>query len=160
MWTHLPSPQPYETERRQWLEQTNENARPKRLNHTFSSHTLLLLIDIELAFCAGAWLSVIAMSMSAMEAMHRQVISENYASNAEKLFGDDAELQWLRGIRNEIIHAAEPGTPSQIWKMPSDNLVNCHGALENEAKRAIALTYKVTYMADSIAKQPHTQATG
>ena len=152
MWTHLPSPQPYEAERRQWLEKANEKARPKVLDHTFSSHTLLLLIDIELAFCAGAWLSVIVMSTSAIEAMYRQVVVKNYASNAEKLFGDDAELQWLRSIRNEITHAAEPGTPSQIWKMPSDNLVNCHGALEDEAKRAVALAYRVTYLTSSAAK--------
>jgi hypothetical protein len=111
-----------------------------------SSHSLLLLIDIELAFCAGAWLAVLVLSQASVEATLRQILTDDYDSSAATLFGKVAELHWLRGLRNEILHVAEPGTPSQIWKLPSDDLPSCHAALEPEAKRAVTLAYRALYV--------------
>ena len=111
-----------------------------------SSHSLLLLIDIERAFCAGAWLSVIALSQASIEATLRQVVNEDYESSAAKLFGNDAELHWLRDLRNEVLHASEPGTPSKLWKRSSDNIPDCHSALEPEAQRAVVVAYRAMYI--------------
>jgi hypothetical protein len=147
MWSSLPSPQPHETERRRWLSEAHLNARKSHPVQRFSSHSLLLLIDIELAFCAGAWLSVIVLSQASIEATLRQIATDDYSSNAAVLFGRDPELHWLRGIRNEVLHAAEPGSRSQLWKLPPENLVHCHAELEPEAKRAVALAYRAVYAA-------------
>jgi hypothetical protein len=147
MWSSLPSPYPHETERRQWLAQARLQARKNHPVQRFSSHSLLLLIDIELAFCAGAWLSVVVLSHASVEATLRQISLEDYSSRAVALFGKDPELHWLRVLRNEVLHAAEPGSPSQLWKLPPENLVHCHSALEPEAKRAISLAYKAVYAA-------------
>ena len=147
MWSSLPSPHPHEAERKRWLAEADSQARKKRSLQTFSSHTLLLLIDIELAFCAGAWLSVIVLSQASVEATLRQITTGDYKSKAAAMFGSDSELQWLRTLRNEVIHAAEPGTPSQLWKLAPDSLISCHSALEPEAQRAVTLVYKAAYAA-------------
>jgi hypothetical protein len=147
MWSSLPSPQPYEAERRRWLSEAHSRARRQYPVQRFSSHSLLLLIDIELAFSAGAWLSVVVLSHASVEATLRQIATDDYSSSAAALFGQDPELHWLRGLRNEVLHAAEPGSSSNIWKLPSDNLVHCHTALEPEAKRAVSMAYKAVYAA-------------
>ena len=147
MWSSLPSPHPHELERRRWLAKAHSCARKQSPLQTFSSHSLLLLIDIELAFCAGAWLSVVVLSQASVEATLRQITTEDYKSKAVVLFGADPELQWLRTLRNELLHAAEPGSPSILWKVSPNNLVHCHSALEPEAKRALSLAYKAVYLA-------------
>lgn len=111
-----------------------------------SSHSLLLLIDIERAFCAGAWLAVLVLSQASVEATLRQTLTDDYESNAATLFGNVADLHWLRELRNEILHAAEPGTPSKLWKLASDELPACHAELETEAKRAVTLAYRAMYV--------------
>jgi hypothetical protein len=147
MWSSLPSPQQHETERRRWLSEAHSKAMRRHSVQRFSSHSLLLLIDIELAFCAGAWLSVIVLSQASIEATLRQIATDDYSSKAVALFGKDPELQWLRGLRNEVLHAAEPGSISQLWKLPPENLVHCHSELAPEAKRAVALAYRAVYTA-------------
>jgi hypothetical protein len=111
-----------------------------------SSHSLLLLIDIERAFCAGAWLSAIVLSQASIEATIRQVVKEDYESGAARLFGNDPELRWLRELRNEVLHSGEPGTPSKIWMRSSDNIPECHAALEPEARRAVVVAYRAMYV--------------
>jgi hypothetical protein len=107
---------------------------------------LLLQIDIERAFCAGAWLSVIVLSHASVEAMLRQILLNDYKSTSAELSGSIDDLHWLRLLRNEVLHAAEPGTPSQLWKRSSDNIPNCHDALEPEARRAVEIAYKALYL--------------
>jgi hypothetical protein len=145
MWLSLPSQAPYEAERRAWLRQAHEAACKQYSELKISSHALLLLIDIERSFCAGAWLSVVVLSQACVEGSIRQVVEEDYSSPASKVFGTDAELTWLRELRNEIIHASKPGTPSKLWKEPPNDLTVCHAALEPEAKRAVKLAYRSAY---------------
>ena len=147
MWSSLPSPLPFEAERRRWLSETQARAERRHPVQKFSSHSLLLLIDIELAFCAGAWLSVVVLCQACVEATLRQITTEDYKASAATLFAGNPDLQWLRQIRNEVLHAYEPGTPSDLWKLPSDNIVACHSALQAEAQRAVALAYEAVYVA-------------
>jgi hypothetical protein len=146
MWSSLPSQAPFRDERQRWLDCAHSAVRGEYVSITLSSHSLLVLIDIERAFCAGAWLSVVVLSQASIEATLRQVLTNDYAANAAELFGRVEELHWLRALRNEILHAAEPGTPSQLWKLSSDDLPKCHDALESEAKRAVSLAYRALYM--------------
>ena len=146
MWTHLPSPHEHEVARRLWLKNTHSHVRKHYMAMTLSSHSLLLLVDIERSFCAGAWLSVVVLSQASIEATLRQVVKDDYASNAARLFGNERDLHWLRELRNEILHAGEPGTPSKLWKKSSENIPECHHALEPEAQRAVTLAYKAMYV--------------
>lgn len=121
------------------------SAQPVRSGLTISSHALLLEIDLRIAYCAGAWLSVIVLSQAAIEAQERQVTQGNYKANAKELFSADPDLKWLRGLRNELVHAAEPGTPSQVWKVPATDFGLAQQSLEGEATRALEVMFRTIY---------------
>ena len=145
MWSSLSPQAPHEAARRAWLKQAHESVRRRYTELRLSSHSLLLLIDIERAFCGGAWLSVLVLAQASAEATLRQIVANDYASPAVELFGEDPDLAWLRELRNEIIHAGEPGTSSKLWRLSSNNLPACHEALESDARRAVLLAYKSIY---------------
>lgn len=72
--------------------------------------------------------------------------TEDYSSKSFELLGDDKDLDWLRTIRNEILHSGEPGSVSKLWKLPSsDDIPAFQASLEAEAKRAVRLAFKVIY---------------
>ena len=145
MWTHLPNQSQYEAERRAWLTQAHSSVRRSYVELRISSHALLLLIDMERAFCGGAWLSLIMLGQAVVESTLRQIVAEDYSTSIGQLSGKSQDLRWLRELRNEITHAGEPGTPSKLWKLPPNNLPACHAALEDEAKKAAEIAYKHAY---------------
>jgi hypothetical protein len=110
-----------------------------------STQGLLLLNDIEKAFCAGAWISVIVLTYAVVDATLRDIATGDYRSKAADLYGSNSDLEWLRNIRNQIVHVSPPGTRSELWKLPPSNLAACHEALEPEAGRAVTLAYRQVY---------------
>ena len=110
-----------------------------------STQGLLLLRDIELSFCAGAWLSVIVLSYAVVDATLRDIETGDYKSKAADLYGENEDLDWLRRLRNELVHVLPPGSPSLVWKHSPNDLVACHAALEADACRAVTLAYKAIY---------------
>ena len=134
-----------QTERQRRFSLAAKAAGPVRQGQIFSSHALLIEIDVRRAYCAGAWISVIVLACTAVEAQARQVATQDYSVRMQVLFGEDPDLQWLRAIRNEIIHAAEPGTPSLIWKVDGADIGENHAALEPEATRAVEVMFKSVY---------------
>ena len=120
-------------------------AGPLKNGQVISSHALMLEIDLRLAYCAGAWLSVIALACAAVEAQARQVTANDYSSPARDLFADNPDLQWLRTLRNELMHAGEPGTASQLWKVGGCDIGANQRALEAEATRAVEVTFRAIY---------------
>ena len=110
-----------------------------------STQGLLLLHDIEKAFCAGAWLSVIVLAYAVVDATLRDITTGDYRSKTAELYDSNPELEWLRNLRNQVVHVSTPGTPSTLWKLPPSDLIGCHNALEPEAKRAVALAYRQVY---------------
>jgi hypothetical protein len=120
-------------------------AGPLKNGQVVSSHALLLEIDLRLAYCAGAWLSVIVLACAAVEAQARQVSADDYSSPVCNLFANDTDLQWLRTIRNELVHAAEPGTQSQLWKVGGGDTEANQRALEPEATRAVEVMFRAIY---------------
>jgi hypothetical protein len=133
-------------ERDRWFLSTFTEYRPKRYEPV-STSALLLEVDIRLAFCAGAWLSVIVLAAAAIEAQFRQVYTDDYDSKTFDLYGPNGDLHWLRELRNEILHASKPGTKSRLWKQPTNNLRACQAAMEPEAKRAVSMMFRTIYAA-------------
>jgi hypothetical protein len=134
-----------EEERESFYSSAFEVCRPVPFNVEISTHALLLGADVRIAFRAGAWLSVIALAFAAVEAQFRQVFRDDYESRASKLFGSSEDLRWLRELRNEVLHAGQPGTKSDLWKASPSNLRACHAALEPEARRAITVMFQSIY---------------
>ena len=114
---------------------------------TLSSHALLLEIDMQTAFCAGAWVSVILLACAALEAKIRQIDTNDHKSKVESLFGNNPELRWLREIRNELMHSKPAGTPSIVWKIDGHDLGATYQALEDDARRAVRIYFQQVYSA-------------
>jgi hypothetical protein len=155
MWSHLPSSNSLEVERQNWLKTAHREEERRVFPMTVSSHALLLLVDIEYGFRAGAWVSVIVLSQACIEATFRQLDSNNYTSPSIDFLGNDEELNWLRTLRNEVLHSKEPGSISKLWKLPSDDIPACHAALEPDAKRAVQLAFREIY---KMAKWPKSKS--
>lgn len=139
----LPDDDP-QVERDRWFSMTFTVVSPKRYG-PISTHALLLEIDIRKAFVAGAWISTISLAFAAVEAQFRQVLKGDYDSRAQMLFGKDADLDWLRNLRNSIIHAGRPGLPSPVWVGYAGDLLATHADLEASARRAITIMFRANY---------------
>jgi hypothetical protein len=145
MTDQLPEPQDAGVLRNRRFSLAAIAAGPLKNGQVISSHALMLEIDLRLAYCAGAWLSVIALACAAVEAQARQVTANDYSSPARDLFVDNPDLQWLRTLRNELMHAREPGTASQLWKVGGGDIGANQRALEAEATRAVEVMFQAIY---------------
>jgi hypothetical protein len=141
------SPDKEAVERRRWMSLVHIGAARGKPSLVFSTQALLLVRDVELAFYGGAWISVIVLCHAAIDATLRQVRSDDYESTSQALFEGDADLQWLRRLRNNIMHVSEPGAPSAVWKVGGGNVAAAHGALESDARRAVELLFRTIYEA-------------
>ena len=124
-----------------WFVRTFEINRSKRAKALHSAHALLMEVDLRIAFVSGAWISSIILACVAIEADLRQIEKLNYQAKAVELFGKDKDLHWLRELRNEILHAREPGTKSAIWQVEGHDIASTHEALEQSARRAIEIMF-------------------
>ena len=131
-----------ESGRRTWLARARFAHTGRKFPPAFSTHGLLLLIDIEAAFCAGAWLSVIVMSYAVIDATLRHIVTGDYEAKGAELYGNDVDLDWLRKLRNDIVHTSPPGAPSKLWSASATDLVSHHATLESTAQRAVSLVYR------------------
>ena len=111
----------------------------------FSPQAMLLLNDIDRAFCAGAWASVIVLSQAAIEATIRQVSYQDYETNIAKLIGRNKKVQELRNMRNDLLHVGPPGTKSRVWGVPGGGIAETHANLEETAKLGIRCLFQVIY---------------
>jgi hypothetical protein len=124
-------------ERLHWMRQTRLRGGSVRNGGRYSTQALLLFTDLEKAFIAGAWVSAIVISYAIVDASLRTARGD-YQAHASKLYGSDAELDRLRGVRNELVHQPEPGSPSLVWTVAGHGIEATHAALEDEARRALA----------------------
>ena len=132
-------------ERNHWLTRTREEERRTYPRMKLSTQGLLLFMDIERAYVAGAWLSVVVLSYAVIDATLRDIVTGDYKRAAREIYGANADLDWLRTLRNDIIHVSAAGTPSTLWQRPPSDLVACHAALEDDAQRAVRLAYRQVY---------------
>jgi hypothetical protein len=134
-------------ERQLWFDRAFEAGRAKNriFGTPLSSHALLIEIDLRLAFCAGAWISSIVLACAAVEAKFRQIDIDDFKTKSETLFGENPDLQWLREMRNELMHSKPPGSPSLVWMVDGHDLGETQAALENYAKRAVEIMFRTLY---------------
>ena len=141
----LPSEVDIQNQRLIWFVRAFDSVQSKRAKPLHSAHTFLLEVDLRKAFCAGAWISTIALACAAIEADLRQIELSDFSSRARDLFGSSTELNWLRAFRNELMHAGKPGTKSMIWQVEGHDISDTHASLEKSAKRAITIMFNCIY---------------
>lgn len=92
--------------RRVWLDIEMGNAETG-LVYAVSDHSTVLFMDMQQAFCAGAWISVIVMSISVIDSHLREnEVMDNSIGTAKLLqdFYEGEEIDWLRRLRNKYVH--------------------------------------------------------
>lgn len=75
--------------------------------HLLSDHATALFMDMQLAYCAGAWISVIVMSVSVIDAHLRETEAMDNRIGTAKLldkYYEGVDINWLREIRNRYVH--------------------------------------------------------
>lgn len=96
-------------ERRDWIDKELENAEVG-LVYDLSDHAVALFMDMSIAYCAGAWLSVIVMAVSVIDAHLRETQAMDDKIGTAKLLSDHYEgdnIDWLRKLRNSYVHVNE-----------------------------------------------------
>jgi hypothetical protein len=132
-------------ERYGWLRNTEETEAGVYGSVDLSSHGVLLSYDVEIAFCAGAWLSVIVLSHAAIDATIRDMESGDYESNSKKVFSEDEDIQWLRRLRNQLVHVSAPGNSRALPAEAEDDVAAYQESLEPSARRAVVLMFRNIY---------------
>ena len=131
---HLDRPEEIEwDERRLWFEE-QEAARSRDGVGDLSEQACALMIDLQAAFCAGAWTAVIVLAAAIVDA---QSFHAGFPSDAR-----NEDRSWLRGLRNALLHEDRKNpaiTLEDQWTRRSD--------WEKAARRAVALAFDTLYPA-------------
>ena len=128
--------------RRNWVNKELEEAETG-FSYLVSDHATALFMDMQIAYCAGAWLSVIIMSVSVIDAHLRETEAMDNEIGTAKLLNDyytGEEINWLRVLRNKYVHANfdKPVLEMNAW---FDN----QNELEENATKAMTMTIKALF---------------
>ncbi|MCD8032037.1 MAG: hypothetical protein LUF85_14765 [Bacteroides sp.] len=111
--------------------------------HDCCDHVITLFFDMQIAYCAGAWISVIVMSVSVIDAHLRDVEAMNAKIGTAKLLNDyykGEDINWLRKLRNSYVHFEDN---KSVFGM------NAHfekqEELEKNATKAMEMTIKALF---------------
>lgn len=130
-WLELPSKESWEA-RRLWFESIGDSFVNEHASYGLSDQACALVGEVQVAFCAGAWVTALVMAIAVVESH----IGEFRYSDLT----DNPALQNLRKRRNSIVHFQEkhPGISlDQQWLNRTQ--------LETEAKEAIRMMFEVFY---------------
>jgi hypothetical protein len=103
-------------------------------------HSVVLFMDMSLAYCAGAWLSVIVMSISVIDAHLRGTEALDDKDGTAHLLSSHYQgdnINWLRKLRNKYVHF-NPDKP--LFEM--NDFFYKQDELEKEATIAMKMTIK------------------
>jgi len=94
------------SKRRQWLDDELEKAETG-LMYAVSDHSTALFMDMQIAFCSGAWISIVIMSVSVIDSHLRETEAMDTSIGTAKLlkeYYEGEEIDWLRQLRNKYVH--------------------------------------------------------
>ena len=130
-WLELPSKENWEA-RKLWFESLGDSFVNEHASYGLSDQACALVGEVQTAFCAGAWITVLVMAIAVAES--------HFGEFGYSDFTDNPTLHNLRKRRNSIVHfqAKHPGVGlDQQWLNRTQ--------LETEAKEAIRLMFEVFY---------------
>jgi len=139
----LPSPDIWQS-RKRWFEEVAENEKGFGAGYSVSEQACALLMDLQIAFCSGAWLSVVILSLAIIDAHLREVEVPGFIGNTANLIREinlENELDWLRKRRNELVHI-DINNPA----LTVDDQWYRIDEFENDARQAVTLVFKVFYL--------------
>ena len=129
-------------QRRTWLDNELEQAETG-FSYLVSDHSTAIFMDMQIAYCSGAWISVIVMSVSVIDSHFRETEAMDTKIGTAKLLTDYYEgedIDWLRQLRNKYVHH-NPDNPIFAMNDWFDN----QDQLESNATKAIKMTIKALF---------------
>jgi hypothetical protein len=130
--------------RRDWFEQKAEP--PDDGEYLLGEQACAVVVDLQCAFCAGAWIAVVVLAAAAIDAhLHN---AEGFTGNAKRSIdeaGADLQLHTLRKRRNALIHS-DPDSPAITVDQQWSERVR----LEEDARLAVELVFRVFYANPSV----------
>lgn len=119
-----------------WID--NEIEQSIKGSYMVSDHATALFLDLQACYCIGAWLSVIILSVSVIDAHLRETEAMDDKIGTAKLleeyyFGHD-DINWLRRLRNKYVHV-DVDNPALEMNVQYNN----RAELEKDATKAIKM---------------------
>ena len=133
-------------ERRLWFE-AQESARSEAGVGALSEQACALMIDLQAAYCAGAWSAVVILAAAIVDAQSFHAGFPNDATAEER--------RWLRGLRNSLLHEdrANPAlTIEDHWTR--------RGEWEKRARRAVLLAFDMLQGESAVGRSGRRGAQG
>lgn len=141
-WLEQPSTELWQA-RRCWFEELGESLAGEG-SYLVSEQACALIGEVQMAFCAGAWVAVLVLAMAVVDAQLRETELPGFAGNTKQLLDGaqaNPELQHLRERRNSIVHI-DPENPAitvdEQWANRTE--------LEQEARQAVRLMFEAFYI--------------
>ncbi len=145
-WLEMPSPELWH-EREQWFSELNESIEGEG-SYLVSDQACALIGEIQTCFCAGAWIAVIVLAISVIDAQLRETELPGYKGNTKELFDiipTNPELHNLRKKRNSIVHLNIERPAIDVDQQWANQI-----ELEQEARQAIKLMLEAFYSSPSV----------
>jgi hypothetical protein len=118
-------------ERRLWFEET-EGRYAAGGAEAPGEQTVALMLDLQAAYCAGAWAAVVIVAAAIVDSQGRETF----------LALDKKERDWLRRLRNSLAHLRDTGPGITM----QDQWTGRH-RWEKKARRAVELAFAALYRA-------------
>jgi hypothetical protein len=141
---HLQCPSQKEwNARADWIEEINDRYAGMG-GYILSEQACAMMMDVQSAFCAGAWVAVVILSLTVVDAQLRETELPGFSGNTKMLIdaaSANSRLHKLRLRRNALIHL-DPDSPA----ITVDQQWLDRERLEAEAREAIELMFEAFYI--------------
>ena len=134
-------------ERRAWFERTNEKYAGQG-SYLVSEQACALLAEVQASYCTGAWIAVVVLAFSVVDAQLRETEVLEFRGNTASLIdkaGANPQLQQLRKFRNRIVHI-DLNSPA----VTVDDQWFRRDELEFKAREAVELMFEAFYISPSV----------
>jgi len=124
-------------ERKSWFENRLEEGQHPLASYQVSDQATALLIDLQSCFCAGAFLAVIILSVSVIDAQLRETEAMDAKIGTARLLNQyytGEHIDWLRRLRNRYVHV-NIDSPALSVDAQYDN----REQMESDARKAIQI---------------------
>jgi len=132
-------------ERRCWFENKNEEFMGEGMvGYSVSEQACALIAEVQSVFCAGAWIAVIILVVSVIDAQLRETETPDFMGSTKELIKivahNDSRLQRLRKRRNSLVHVNIENPAITVDEQWEDRK-----KLEKDASEAIELMFEAFF---------------
>ena len=123
--------------RKRWFEEELENKQHPLASYDVSDQATALLVELQSCYCVGAFLSVIILSVSIIDAQLRETKAVDSKIGTAKLLDEyftGRDINWLRKLRNKYVHVDIDNPALKI-----DDQYTNRKQMESDAERAIQM---------------------